>query len=391
MTDKLIKCSSCGFPLDAVSVSQSRIKCPKCGVVNVVNSAAPDSENKENPDENIIRGLPVTEKWSDVHRAIISEILRNRKKIPSDIFQGLQIVSAERLIIPCYLFDCNATFHPVQQINVDNQSYTVKAQQKEPYTYSVKVFHSGNSSFQNVIAKLYDNNDFLKLVDIALLTYPSDVAQAPVDIPVEKAKDDLKQTIANLSTEQAKILLKSGYYPNLYGSEHEFNISYSFETYQIRLPLIHVTFTYNNQKGDFYLSGDAQKIFAVNLPFGIPLNVKRKQLDKKFKKDSVFSGWGCLSIIIGALLVLTCLSNKSGSFTFYFTTSLIGTLLIGWGYFLFIGGGNILKALNAKSKKLTQEHTDALDQSIQSQIPLRGIWEKSLRGNPEAFPDDFIR
>ena len=391
MTDKLIKCSSCGFPLDAVSVSQNRIKCPKCGVVNVVASPAPDTENKENPDENIIKGLPVTEKWSDVHRAIISEILRNRKKIPSDIFQGLQIVSAERLIIPCYLFDCNATFHPVQQINVDNQSYAVKAQQKEPYTYSVKVFHSGNSSFQNVIAKLYDNNDFLKLVDIALLTYPSDVAQAPVDIPVEKAKDDLKQTIANLSTEQAKILLKSGYYPNLYGSEHEFNISYSFETYQIRLPLIHVTFAYNNQKGEFYLSGDAQKIFAVNLPFGIPLNVKRKQLDKKFKKDSVFSRWGGLSIIIGILLVLASLSNYIESFAFSILTALIGTIFIGGGTFLFIGGANALEKLETGSKNLDQEHNFTLDQSIQSQIPLRGIWEKSLRGKPEAFPDDFIR
>ena len=388
MTDKLIKCSSCGFPLDAVSVSQNRIKCPKCGVVNVVNSPAPDTENKDNPDENIIRGLPVTEKWSDVHRAIISEILRNRTKVPSDILQELKIVSAERLIIPCYLFDCKAIVHPVQQINVDNQSYAVNTQQKDPYEYSVKVFRSGNSSFQDVIAKLYDNNDFLKLVDIVHLTYPSDVAQASADIPVEKAKDDLKQTIADLSTEQAKILLKSGYYTNLYGSDHEFTINYSYETYQIRLPLIHATFTYNNQKGEFYLSGDAQKIFAVNLPFGIPLNVKRKQLDKKFKKDSVFSRWGGLSIIIGALLVLASLSNYIESFAFSILTALIGTIFIGGGTFLFIGGANALEKLETGSKNLDQEHNFTLDQSIQSQIPLRGIWETSLRGNPEAFPDD---
>ena len=388
MTDKLIKCSSCGFPLDAVSVSQNRIKCPKCGVVNVVNSPAPDTENKDNPDENIIRGLPVTEKWSDVHRAIISEILRNRTKVPSDILQELKIVSAERLIIPCYLFDCKATVHPVQQINVDNQSYAVNTQQKDPYEYSVKVFRSGNSSFQDVIAKLYDNNDLMKLVDIAQLTYPSDVTQAPADIPVEKAKDDLKQTIADLSTEQAKILLKSGYYTNLYGSDHEFTINYSYETYQIRLPLIHATFTYNNQKGEFYLSGDAQKIFAVNLPFGIPLNVKRKQLDKKFKKDSVFSRWGGLSIIIGILLVLASLSNYIDSFAFSILTALIGTIFIGGGTFLFIGGANALEKLETGSKNLDQEHNFTLDQSIQSQIPLRGIWETSLRGNPEAFPDD---
>ncbi len=388
MTDKLIKCSSCGFPLDAVSVSQNRIKCPKCGVVNVVNNPAPNAENKDNPDENIIRGLPVTEKWSDVHRAIISEILRNRTKVPSDILQELKIVSAQRLIIPCYLFDCKAIVHPVQQINVDNQSYAVNTQQKDPYEYSVKVFRSGNSSFQDVIAKLYDNNDFLKLVDIAQLTYPSDVTQAPADITVEKAKDDLKQTIADLSTEQAKILLKSGYYTNLYGSDHEFTINYSYETYQIRLPLIHATFTYNNQKGEFYLSGDAQKIFAVNLPFGIPLNVKRKQLDKKFKKDSVFSGWGCLSIIIGILLVLASLSNYIESFAFSILTALIGTIFIGGGTFLFIGGANALEKLETGSKNLDQEHNFTLDQSIQSQIPLRGIWETSLRGNPEAFPDD---
>ena len=391
MTDKLIKCSSCGFPLDAVSVSQSRIKCPKCGVVNVVNSAAPDSENKENPDENIIRGLPVTEKWSDVHRAIISEILRNRTKIPSDIFQGMQIVSAERLIIPCYLFDCKATFHPVQQINVDNQSYAVNTQSKEPYTYSVKVFRSGNSIFQDVIAKLYDNNDFLKLVDIALLTYPSDVAQAPVDIPVDTAKDDLKQTIAGLSTEQAKILIKSGYYTNLYGSDHEFTINYSFETYQIRLPLIYVTFAYNNQKGEFYLSGDAQKIFAVDLPFGIPLSSKRKKLDNKYKKDSIFGGWGCLSILIGVLLLLASVSNYIESFALSILAAFIGTLLIGGGTFLFIGGANALENLEKGNKKLTQEHNNTLEQFTQKRIPLRGIWEKSLLGKPEAFPDDDIR
>ncbi|MBQ6614737.1 MAG: hypothetical protein IJH67_00080 [Thermoguttaceae bacterium] len=388
MTDKLIKCSSCGFPLDAVSVSQNRIKCPKCGVVNVVNNPAPDTENKDNPDENIIRGLPVTEKWSDVHRAIISEILRNRTKVPSDILQELKIVSAERLIIPCYLFDCKAIVHPVQQINVDNQSYAVNTQQKDPYTYSVKVFRSGNSCFQDVIAKLYDNNDLMKLVDIAQLTYPSDVTQASADITVEKAKDDLKQTIADLSTEQAKILLKSGYYSNLYGSDHEFTINYSYETYQIRLPLIHATFTYNNQKGEFYLSGDAQKIFAVNLPFGIPLNVKRKQLDKKFKKDSVFSRWGGLSIIIGILLVLASLSNYIESFAFSILTALIGTIFIGGGTFLFIGGANALEKLETGSKNLDQEHNFTLDQSIQRQIPLRGIWETSLRGNPDAFPDD---
>ncbi|MBQ3349032.1 MAG: hypothetical protein IJG38_01415 [Thermoguttaceae bacterium] len=388
MTDKLIKCSSCGFPLDAVSVSQNRIKCPKCGVVNVVNNPAPDTENKDNPDENIIRGLPVTEKWSDVHRAIISEILRNRTKVPSDILQELKIVSAERLIIPCYLFDCKAIVHPVQQINVDNQSYAVNTQQKDPYTYSVKVFRSGNSSFQDVIAKLYDNNDLMKLVDIAQLTYPSDVTQASADITVEKAKDDLKQTIADLSTEQAKILLKSGYYSNLYGSDHEFTINYSYETYQIRLPLIHATFSYNNQKGEFYLSGDAQKIFAVNLPFGIPLNIKRKQLDKKFKKDSVFSRWGGLSIIIGILLVLASLSNYIESFAFSILTALIGTIFIGGGTFLFIGGANALEKLETGSKNLDQEHNFTLDQSIQRQIPLRGIWETSLRGNPDAFPDD---
>ncbi len=388
MTDKLIKCSSCGFPLDAVSVSQNRIKCPKCGVVNVVNSPAPDTENKDNPDENIIRGLPVTEKWSDVHRAIISEILRNRTKVPSDILQELKIVSAERLIIPCYLFDCKATVHPVQQINVDNQSYAVNTQQKDPYTYSVKVFRSGNSSFQDVIAKLYDNNDFLKLVDIVHLTYPSDVAQAPADIPVEKAKDDLKQTIADLSTEQAKILLKSGYYSNLYGSDHEFTINYSYETYQIRLPLIHATFTYNNKKGEFYLSGDAKKIIAVNLPFGIPLNAKKKQLDNKFKKDSMYGGWGCLSIIIGALLVLASVFNNIESFAVAMLAALIGTIFIGGGTFLFIGGANALEKLEKGSKKLDQEHNNTLEQFIQNQVPLRGIWETSLRGNPEAFPDD---
>ena len=357
-------------------------------MVNVVNNPAPDTENKDNPDENIIRGLPVTEKWSDVHRAIISEILRNRTKVPSDILQELKIVSAERLIIPCYLFDCKAIVHPVQQINVDNQSYAVNTQQKDPYTYSVKVFRSGNSSFQDVIAKLYDNNDLMKLVDIAQLTYPSDVTQASADITVEKAKDDLKQTIADLSTEQAKILLKSGYYSNLYGSDHEFTINYSYETYQIRLPLIHATFSYNNQKGEFYLSGDAQKIFAVNLPFGIPLNIKRKQLDKKFKKDSVFSRWGGLSIIIGILLVLASLSNYIESFAFSILTALIGTIFIGGGTFLFIGGANALEKLETGSKNLDQEHNFTLDQSIQRQIPLRGIWETSLRGNPDAFPDD---
>ena len=201
-------------------------------------------------------------------------------------------------------------------------------------------------------------------------------------------KDDLQQTIAGLSTEQAKILLKSGYYTNLYGSDHEFTINYSYETYQIRLPLIHATFTYNNQKGDFYLSGDAKKIIAVNLPFGIPLNVKRKQLDKKFEKDRILGGLGCLSFFIGFPIVLTSFSNKTDSFTFPMALMLIGMILVGCGIYLWVRGANALEKLETGSKNLDQEHNFTLNQFIQRQIPLRGIWETSLRGNQEAFPDD---
>ncbi len=390
MSNKLIKCSSCGFPLDAASASQNRIKCPKCGVVNVVNSPAPDTENKDNPDENIIRGLPVTEKWSDVHWSIVSKIIENHEKVPTDIFQELRITSAKRMVIPCYLFDCDVNFLPMKQVNVNNQSYSVKAQQKDLYTFSVSILCSG--TYQDVVSELYTTNELTKAVNVDQLQYPSDVTISPA-LSESYFKDDIEKQIIDLVSAQAKTLVESGYYPELSGSQHKFNLNYHAESHQINLPIILVTFTYKKQGGEFYLSGDAQKIIAVNLPADKPLQKQIKQLDAEHQNDVVTSNYGCLSVFLGIVSIiigLYMLSLKNWLYYFALLITIIGVPVIVWGIYLLRKGEESLRQEKFKINQLHQKHAQLFIHFLKKRVPLRGIWERSLAGKSEAFPDYLI-
>ena len=132
MSDKVLRCNSCGFTLEASSGSQNRIKCPKCGAVNVI--AAPENSGSDAGAE-VVKGLPVTEQWSDVHRGVVSWVLNNHEVMPPDILQELRITDAKRLIVPCYLYDCSVTIRYAKQVNVNNESLTVNNQQNDPYAF----------------------------------------------------------------------------------------------------------------------------------------------------------------------------------------------------------------------------------------------------------------
>ncbi len=387
MSNKTIKCNSCGFPLDASSASQNRIKCPKCGSVNVISIP----ENKDAPNnDDVIKGLPFTEKWSDVHRRIVEKIIKFSENVPSDIFQELKIASAERVIVPCYLFDCKVNFQPIKQVNIDNQSYAVKTQQDAPYTFSVKILRSGSNAYQDVISDLYEHNELTNAVNVEKLHYPSDVTYAPVDNPESNFKDDIEKNLVDLASSQAKTLIESGYYPSLSGNKHNFNINYQYESHQINLPLIHVTFTYKSQRGEFYLSGDAKKIIAINLPADSPLRRQFKQLDDSYKNDIARSGFGCALLFWGGIPTLASLYMFYANWSIYFPLALllIGVPTIVYGIYYVNKGAESIKQEQEQIDRLRQEHNRIFAQFVRKRIPLRGIWEKSLFGESDAFPQD---
>lgn len=387
MSDKVLRCNSCGFTLEASSGSQNRIKCPKCGAVNVI--AAPENSGSDAGAE-VVKGLPVTEQWSDVHRGVVSWILNNHEVMPPDILQELKITDAKRLIVPCYLYDCSVTIRYAKQVNVNNESLTVNNQQNDPYAFSVKIIRSCSSQYQDAIAALYDGATLVNLVDVEQLRYPSDAAEVPVDIPDASSKANVEQTLINLAREQLPALVKTGNYVEQFGDNRNFTVHFTYPSQRINLPLTRVSYEYKNLTGELFISGDIQKVHAVNFP----VNLDYKNQVEKHNKKKRYGCDGCVSIVIGTIpfiMGFSLLSDQGLPFFIPLIIIVSGMFLIGLGSYFIYNAVINTNRINAEIDKLTLEQVRAMVQFVKKRVPLRGVWERSLAGKPEAFPDNLIR
>ena len=401
MSNKTIKCNSCGFPLDAASASQNRIKCPKCGSVNVIETAKSLSDS-DNESGDVVGGVPVTVGGAAIHRSIVSWILQKHAIMPPDVFEELRLTSVERFCVPCYLFECNATIRysyevgnqreRVRRIGDDDdytERYTEYTHHNDAYEFSACVLVAENDQFAKPIQSLYENLTLSDVVDLESLKYPSDVKQQSSNVTFPKAQEEVKTIVGNRAQEGIKKILERTDHKDLQ-IRNDYHVEYDSTPKRILAPLIHVTFSYKDKTGDFWLTGDATRVQADNPPVDISYNQQINQYASKthlsFSCCLPFA-LGLLCVLLGIVLFFDPTATSSESLC----ALLIGGLLLGLGGFLTYRTDSSVKKAQAALEKFIQEHNNIYAQFIKGKIPLRGIWEKSLRGKPEAFPENVIR
>lgn len=386
MTDKVIKCNTCGYPLNVTSITQKMIKCPKCGVVNVIET----HQQSANDKGKIIGGIPFTANEAEFHKTIISWIFKNHALMPHDIFQGLRITGIERLCVPCYLFECNATIRYSYEIgnmrehirqsgnSLVTEQYPEFTHQNDVFDYCDCVMVPGNSEYRDILYSFYNNINISDLVDLEHLNNPSNVKELAFNVQVLNALKDVKSIIAYYAQAQIVDLLKNYIYKDLQIRDN-FRIDYGLEPKQIFLPLVHIKYVYKEQTGDIWFSGDAKKNSCNNFPVSYVYTNSRKELLERKPKPFV---WGIAIFLIATFILLPIRM-------FYEIPILLVLLpfvLVPLGVYLLYRLIDLTSKINEGIKQLDYEHELTFSQFLQKKMPLNGVLQKGLIGKSEAFP-----
>jgi phage FluMu protein Com len=378
MSDNVLKCSCCGYNLEASSASQNRIKCPKCGAVNVIS--IPEKNRSTTDREITISGIQITADNDDIHNRFVSWIFKKHETAPPDIFSELTITGVKRLCVPCYLIECSAEIRysykignereRVRALSKDDflakngkkdyvETYTEYTHQNDVYNLSTQILFPGNSELANNVKFIYESLDKSLLQDANSLNYPSDVQQVPLDITMSDIKDRAKENVGNIAQKNIKELLSRHTYKDL-DIRNDFRVDFGEDPIQILLPLIHVTFTYKDQAGDAWLSGDAGNILVHKFPQNFTYKNALKDLQKQ---KPGFLNW---------LLVIASMST---------------IVLIPLGIYLIKNIIDKSKKVNEKINELKKDHNKIFFQYQQKKIPLKGVLQKGLQGCETAFPE----
>ena len=398
MSDKVIKCNSCGFPLEASSASHNRIKCPKCGVVNVIETAKSPSDSD---NESVFGGFPLTAGGASIHKGIVAWIIANYETAPTDVFEHLRITGVERLYLPCYLFECYSSIHysyqignkreRVRKISESNdylETYTEYSHQNDDYDFSDVVLVSGCSQYSDKIQALYNGAiNVANLTDVDNLNRPSDVKELSFDVSFSNAQAEAKTIVGKRSKEQIVSLLKRSDYKDLHVRD-DYRVEYSSAPKRVLVPLIHVTFTYKEKTGDFWLSGDGERVVEDHFPKSYSYRKQQSELESKKVKGGCL---GCLPASFGLYLAgagIMEFFSKSAPTGAPFLLLLLGGLIFGLGAYLLSLPEIKNQKIIAEQERLKNEHIEIFRQFLKKQVPLNGVLQKGLRGKPEAFPQD---
>ena len=398
MSDKVIKCNSCGFPLEASSASQNRIKCPKCEVVNVIETAKSPSDSD---NESVSGGFPLTAGGAAIHKGIVAWIIANYETAPTDVFEHLRLTGVERLYLPCYLFDCYSSIHYSYQIGNTRErtrkisesfdrleTYTEYTHQNDDYDFSDVVLVSGCSQYSDKIQALYNGAiNVANLTQIDNLKRASDVKELSFDISFSNAQAEAKTIVGKRSKEQIVSLLKRSDYKDLHVRD-DYRVEYSSAPKRVLVPLIHVTFTYKEKTGDFWLSGDGERVVEDHFPKSYSYRKQQSELESKIVKGGCL---GCLPASFGLYLAgagIMEFFSKSAPTGAPFLLLLLGGLIFGLGAYLLSLPEIKNQKIIAEQERLKNEHIEIFRQFLKKQVPLNGVLQKGLRGKPEAFPDD---
>lgn len=398
MSNKTIKCNSCGFPLEASSASQNRIKCPKCGSVNVIETAKNPSDSD---NESVSGGFPLTAGGAAIHKGIVAWIIANYETAPTDVFEHLRITGVERLYLPCYLFECYSSIHysyqignkreRVRKISESNdylETYTEYSHQNDDYDFSDVVLVSGCSQYSDKIQALYNGAiNVANLTDVDNLNRPSDVKELSFDISFSSAQAEAKTIVGKRSKDQIISLLKRSDYKDLHVRD-DYRVEYSSAPKRVLVPLIHVTFTYKEKTGDFWLSGDGERVVEDHFPKSYSYRKQQSELESKKVKGGCL---GCLPVCFGLYLAIGGIIeffDKSAPSGAPFLMFLLGGLIFGLGAYLLSLPEIKNQKIIAEQGRLKNEHIEIFRQFLKKQVPLNGVLQKGLRGKPEAFPQD---
>lgn len=389
MSNNVIKCSCCGYNLEASSASQNRIKCPKCGAVNVIS--IPENNRSTTDREIAISGIPITADNDDIHNRFVSWIFKKHETAPPDIFSELTITGVKRLCVPCYLIECSAEIRYSYKIGNERErvrhmgdsvsesmelfsksenfrrvgnkkyieTYTEYTHQNDVYNLSTQILFPCNSELANNVKFIYESLDKSLLQDAKSLNYPSDVQQVPLDITMSDIKDRAKENVRNIAQKNIAELLSRHAYKDL-EIRNDFRVDFGEDPIQILLPLIHLTFTYKDQSGEAWLSGDAGNIIVHRFPQNFTYKNALKDLQKQ---KPGFLNW---------LLVIASMST---------------IVLIPLGIYLIKNIFDKSKKANEKIDELKKEHNKIFFQYQQKKIPLKGVLQKGLQGCETAFPE----
>ncbi|MBQ6614739.1 MAG: ribosomal protein L7/L12 [Thermoguttaceae bacterium] len=401
MSDKVIKCNSCGFPLDASSASHNRIKCPKCGSVNVIEPAKSPSDSD---NESVSGGFPLTAGGAAIHKGIVAWIIANYETAPTDVFEHLRLTGVERLYLPCYLFECYSSIHysyqignkreRVRKISESNdylETYTEYSHQNDDYDFSDVVLVSGCSQYSDKIQALYNGAiNVANLTDVDNLKRASDVKELSFDVSFSSAQAEAKTIVGKRSQEQIVSLLKRSDYKDLHVRD-DYRVEYASAPKRILAPLIHVTFAYKDQLGDLWLTGDAERVIEDHFPKSYSYRKSHSESNAK-PADGGCSGclW-CLLVLFGLYLAgagIVSFFDKSAPTGAPFLLLLLGGLVVWLGGYLIVRTDLKNQKIRAEQERLLRERAEVFRQFLKKQVPLNGVLQKGLRGNPEAFPDD---
>jgi len=348
-------CPSCAAPLVVPPNCNGRVFCSSCGAQCVITGLELNSEITKK--SNINSGVPLSADAGDLNISLVNSI-KTSQCLPVNFFRMSRVVLWSRMMIPVYLFHCNAMasysfdngVQRTRQVaytisgntHFRNENYTEWTRNSEVASVSDYIVASGNKKYKNVISNLYGDLKVSNLVDVERLQFPADCKTLEFNVPSAAAfSENAENKMRSLAMAAAQRNLSGNNYRNL-------NINscstQKDEEIRILVGINHVVYEYNAKRYEVYFSADGSKSCVIDNP---PVDYSRisayKMIDERRKnvKDdhNGFNALGVLSIV-GAFFSASLLTSTEVS------TNIFGLVLI--AAFVF---GAVKAFKKAKSEK----------------------------------------
>ena len=387
-----LNCNGCGAPLDPPKGAMRRIKCPYCGVENIIKGAETNREilNKE----NIMGGLQFEMNDPRIHKMVV-EMLSMATCPPADVYEACEIKSVNRIIVPAYWFDnCTAMGTAQYEKGVERQYSEVVGSgenmhsetryRTEWYPMSAAVSAgndfvvSGNKQYNDIFRVLYANVHSPEMIDIEQLDYPADCAALDYDLPDAVAfNQTVKGMMENEINEKARTSVGNSNVRNLRVDGISVQRG---DVRRVSVGIYEIVVGYKGTDYYLYLSNNGGSYAYGNLPND---NDRQAAIEERRQAIKAANTTKRMVLMI-SLIVLVIL----GIVTLIFLVGivfLIAAIPVGIFYYpVEKEYRETKKRLEEEIRAISGEFPVIKQNFINNRVALKGVLS-SVSGNPEAF------
>ena len=387
-----LNCNGCGAPLDPPKGAMRRVKCPYCGVENIIKGAETNREilNKE----NIMGGLPFGLNDPKIHKMIV-EMLSMAQCPPADVYEACEVKNVNRVIVPAYWFDnCTGIGTAQYEKGVSRQyneivgsgenmhSETRHRTEWFPMSTAVSATSdflvSGNKQYNEIFGILYANVRSPEMIDIEQLDYPSDCTALDYDLPDAVAfNQSVKEKMENEINEKAKSTVGNKSVRNLRVDGVSVQRG---DVRRVSVAVYEIVVDYKGTDYYLYLSNDGSSYAYA----GLPNDDNRQALIEEKKQAIKDASTTKRMVLMISLIILVVLGIVTLIF-FIGIVFLIAAIPVGIFYYpVEKEYQTTKKQLEEEIKRINGEFPMIKQNFINNRTALKGVLS-GVSGDPEAF------